>query len=148
MDIFKNEENLGMVFKNDCGKSDSVFKNTENLNVVFKNGNLLQVVFKNMENLLNSSALICCLAMIGGKISRKNTNLKTKLLESQGGRIDDCDLKNCSLEKLTEKSIIIEAKKRKSKIFEKSIDSGKIKRYYKYITREHHKKFLGGFNHE
>ena len=130
-----------MVFKNDCGKSDSVFKNTENLNVVFKNRNLLQVVFKNMENLLNSGALIRCLAMLGGKISRKNTNLKTKLLESQGGRIDDCDLKS-SLEKLTEKSIIIKAKKRKSKIFEKSIDSGKIKQYYKYITREHHKKIF------
>ena len=100
--VFKNVENLGMVFKNDCGKSESVFKNVENLNVVFKNGNLLQVVFKNMENLLNSGALIRCLAMLGGKISRKNTNLKTKLLESQGGRIDDYDLKS-SLEKLTEK---------------------------------------------
>ena len=30
----------------------------------------------------------------------------------------------------------------KSKIFEKSIDSGKIKQYYKYITREHQKKFF------
>ena len=106
-----------MVFKNDCGKSDSVFENAENLNVVFKNENLLQVVFKNMENLLNSGALIRCLAMIGGKISRKNTNLKTKLLESLGGRIDDCDLKN-SLEKLTEKSKL----KIKSKNYEKTID--------------------------
>lgn len=33
--VFKNMENLNVVFKNDCGKSDSVFKNTENLNVVF-----------------------------------------------------------------------------------------------------------------
>ena len=73
-----------MVFKNDCGKSDSVFKN--------------------MENLLNSGALIRCLAMLGGKISRKNTNLKTKLLGNPGERINDYDLKN-SLEKLTEKNL-------------------------------------------
>ena len=77
-----------------------------------------------MENLLNSGALIRCLAMLGGKISRKNTNLKTKLLESQGGRIDDCDLKS-SLEKLTEKSIIIKAKKENQKFLKKVLTAEK-----------------------
>lgn len=82
-----------MVFKNDCGKFDSVFKNTENLNVVFKNENLLQVVFKHgkfvelrrFDSLLGQDRR--------KNQQKKNTNLKTKLLESQDGRIDDYDLK-------------------------------------------------------
>ena len=68
-----------MVFKNDCGKSESVFENVGNLNVVFKNENLLQVVFKNMENLLNSGALIRCMARIGGKNQQKKHEFKNEI---------------------------------------------------------------------